>query len=548
MTRAARRGAYRLAAAASAAAACLVLLASCASRASQPETPRATAAPQKAALPAGPSAGPAAAAAQPGLGAEGAPGREAGREAAARGRSSPSIERDEYLKAALADYRCEILKNGAALAVKRRPGQRNAAARILLARDGREESLQAGYDALALAAAARSVSGKGVSLALRLEDWDEIALAMSCPRERLADSLVLVAKALASPVSANGDFDASLREARVAERKDEGDPFVRAQAELLAARYRGAPRSLPPSGTAASLAAATRDKVMRYWSERFDASRLSIVVVGDFEPDALIGALEPEFDALPAGKSGRDPGNKGAAAAAPAGASSGAWFKALAFSGMPGQALIRGEFDAPESPSPDYPAMVVALAALDDLMLEALRAAGLPDRTALPQGAARGIPQGAGTKLSLAASPTASLVVYGAADPAAAKAAIDGAIAAIAGGRCLDPASSAGELASLGACLDAYKSRAIASTYSGSASSEGMAARIALDLSSGGDGTALFRLAARIREVKAEDVARVARQRLLEGKAAWVALGDSELVLGLSPAAFTSRGAAAPKP
>jgi predicted Zn-dependent peptidase len=68
-----------------------------------------------------------------------------------------------------------------------------------------------------------------------------------------------------------------------------------------------------------------------------------------------------------------------------------------------------------------------------------------------------------------------------------------------------------------------------------------MAARIARDLAAGGDGTALFRMAGRIRAVGAEDVVRVARQRLLEGPSGWIALGDPDLVLGLAMSAFVPR-------
>jgi predicted Zn-dependent peptidase len=539
MIRMTGKGACRLAAAA----ACLVLLASCASR---PESPQPAPGPRAAVASPGASASTrtAAAAAARAAAATGTKTVAAATQGDRGAKSAPApTASDEYSKVALADYRCEILKNGVALAVKRRQGQRNATARIVLARDGGEESSQAGYDELAMATAARSFSGKGLSLAPRFDDWDEIALEMVSPPDRMADALALVAKALAYPAFANGDFEASLMEERVAERRESGDPFARAQAELLAARYRTGSRSLPPGGTAASLAAATREKVMRYWSESFVASRLSIVVVGDFDPETLIRALKGAFEALPAGKAYRSAGKSGVDV--PGAALSGAYFKALAFSGMPGQALIKGEFDAPDSSSPDYPAMVVALAALDDLMLDAFRGDMIANRMAVPRGSTRGIVQGARTKLSTAASPTVSVVAYGTTDPTAAKAAIDAAIADLAGGRCLDLSSSNGGLASIGANLEAYKSRAIASTYAGCASSEGMAARIALDLASGGDGTALFRMAARIREVRAEDVARVARKSLLEGPSSWVALGDPELLLGLSPAAFASRSATA---
>jgi predicted Zn-dependent peptidase len=258
---------------------------------------------------------------------------------------------------------------------------------------------------------------------------------------------------------------------------------------------------------------------MRYWSERFRPERLSIVVVGDFEGTALARELEGELGALPA---------VNAAAGARAGSPEPPirpWFKALALSGTPGSALLRGEFGAPEASSPDYPAMTVALAMLDDLLLEGLRGG-------------KGLAYGAWTRLSAASAPSTSIIVYKTGDPSAAKAAVDGAIADLAGGLCVDASSADGALGSVERSLEAYKSRSINAVYAKSASSEGMAARIARDLAAGGDGTAMFRMALRIGEVRAEDVVRVARQRLLDGPSAWIALGDPALVLGLSPSAF----------
>jgi predicted Zn-dependent peptidase len=128
--------------------------------------------------------------------------------------------------------------------------------------------------------------------------------------------------------------------------------------------------------------------------------------------------------------------------------------------------------------------------------------------------------------------------VYKTGNPAAAKAAVDAAISDLAAGLCLDVGDPKGKLGPVSRSLEAYKSRAITASYSRGASSEGMAARIARDLAAGGDGTALFRMAGRIREVRPEDVVRVARQRLLEGPSGWVALGDPDLVTALPLSAF----------
>ncbi|MGA2547276.1 MAG: insulinase family protein [Rectinemataceae bacterium] len=457
--------------------------------------------------------------------------REAYRENVPREKTMPAKERVDYLDAALADYRRETLPNGATLAIKRQAGRRTAAARIVLARDAAGTAKDAGLEALALSAAAMGPSGSasggvelaafeaGGSIELKLEDYDDVALELVCPVEGLAGLLKLVARALASPAFSQGDFDRALRDARVAERRESGDPLLRAAAELRSGLYRGHPYALPPRGTAKSLAGVTREDVMRYWSNSFGAERLSVVVVADADPGELARRIGPSFGALPRRD---DP------AAKPEALPIRPWFRAFPLSATPGSAVIRGEFGAPEASSTDFADLTVALAMLDDLLLEGLRGD-------------RGLAYGAWTRLSAAAAPSASLTVYKTGNPAAAKAAVDAAIADLAAGLCLDVRDASGRLGPVSRSLEAYKSRAITVSYSRGASSEGMAARIARDLAAGGDGTALFRMAGRIREVRSEDVVRVARQRLLEGPSGWVALGDPDLVLALPLSAFVPR-------
>jgi hypothetical protein len=199
--------------------------------------------------------------------------REAGRENFPREKALPGKARVDYLDAALADYWRETLPNGATLAVKRQSGRRTAAARIVLARDAEEKAKDAGLEALALSAAAKGPAGSesgglelaaleaGGAIELKLEDYDDVALELVCPEEKLANLLELAARALASPEFPQGDFDRALREARVAERRESGDPLLRAAAELRSGLYQGHPYGLPPRGTAKSLAGVTREDV-----------------------------------------------------------------------------------------------------------------------------------------------------------------------------------------------------------------------------------------------------------------------------------------------
>jgi predicted Zn-dependent peptidase len=516
------------------------LLAGCATRSASPkpegyERPGASPATSPIASPAAsPASSPAASPiASP---AEKAPSEEA--------RLLPEKERAPYLDTALSDYWLERLPNGTKVAIKRQAGRKTAAARIILGRGSREvESSEAGYDALAFWAALRAAGRSafapaagspepaafkgGSSMELKIDSDDDVAVEILCPTSDAASLLKTVADSLATRSFSQADFDAVLREARVAERRVSGDPLVRAADELRAVRYGDRPYNFPSRGTAASLARATRESVMRYWTNSFAPERLFVVVVGDFEPRTLAWELATSFGGLAPALAGGDraSGSSSENASEPP---IKPWFKALPLAATPGAAVLYGEFGAPAASSADYPALAVALAMLDDLLFERMRGSK----------GTNGIANGSWSRLSTGATHLASVTVYKTGDPIAAKAAVDAAIADLGSGLCLDPSSRDGELGTISTSIETYKSRALAATYARSDSSADIAASIAADLASGGDGTALFRMAERIEEVKSEDVRRVARERLIDGPSAWIALGDPDLVLPLSSASF----------
>lgn len=464
--------------------------------------------------------------------------------------------RRSYLEEALADYWSEALPNGAALAVKRQAGRKNAAARIVLAAgDITVDKAEEGYAALAFSTALRAAEGEagrlyreaaaaGASLRLEADESGNLALEIGCPRDE-AEGLVLCAlRALADPAFGQGDFDLALREARMAARRDSGDPAV-----LAAAIARSVGHSLP-RGTEASLAGATRDKVRRYWLSFFGPDRLSVVVVGDFAAAELGGRLAAALGrALGRAQADAEGAAKGGAAGTVPATGEGAvaprhplpGIAAQGLASMPGSVLLRGYFAAPSPASADYAAMAVALAALDGLLAERL-GLGRPGEARLASGFATSLSEGGPGE-----EPGASVLVYGSAKPEAAKAAVGVAMAELSSGLCIDPASqgparagaaayapggAAASRAPIARCIEAYRLRAIASEYGRLSSSEALAERIAEDLAAGGDGSAVFRMAERIAAVKAEDVARVAKGRLGEARV-WAALGDPALLRGL---------------
>jgi len=270
----------------------------------------------------------------------------------------------------------------------------------------------------------------------------------------------------------------------------------------------------------------TREDVVRFWAKGAGAERLRVAVVGDLDPARLALALEPCLAAIP--RHGADPSPLASPSAArDALPSPRSLAIAEALPAAAGKAFVRAELGVPDASSPDYAALAVALAMIDDIL-----DLGLPDR-------AGAIPPARAAQSSLPATGAGSAILWipDCADPVAARAAFRAAAELLAAGRCLD-ARDRGTVGDIGASLEAYRLRAVAKAYAKADGSAQLAARIARDLAAGGDGTAFFRMADRIAAVGAADVARVARERLVEGPAAWIALGDPKVIAGFAaPAA-----------
>jgi predicted Zn-dependent peptidase len=195
---------------------------------------------------------------------------------------------------------------------------------------------------------------------------------------------------------------------------------------------------------------------------------------------------------------------------------------------MPGAqgSYLRADFSSPDVSNADYPALALGLVMLDDLLLDGLRGS-------------RPMAYAAYTKLSSAAAPSGTIAVTRASSAEGAKAAVEEAIGLIASGQCLSPSGSGH--AAIIESLDAYKLRAITRVYSRGNSAASLADHIARDLAAGGDGSSWFRLADRIRAVKATDIPRIIRNRLVDSPLAWSVVAPPEAAPALEALGFKAK-------
>jgi len=81
--------------------------------------------------------------------------------------------------------------------------------------------------------------------------------------------------------------------------RDRSDPAYDVQAAFRAQAFAGTPIARPVLGTEASLGAITRDDVVAYYKARYVPSNMTLVVMGDFEPNEMLAAVQRTFGAAP---------------------------------------------------------------------------------------------------------------------------------------------------------------------------------------------------------------------------------------------------------
>ncbi len=460
----------------------------------------------------------------------------AGSASVAAGEARPADRRPRqspYLLASLASIERERLASGVVLLARRLPGRGVAAAELLLLRDGSTPSGKDGVEALALSLAARGgrlpsggradlpalVRAAGGSLELKALSEDALALELAAPLDRLPALLEALAASVAAPSFEEADFVAAMRDLRAARLAAEADPARVAAEGLRTEAYRGSPYARPPFGTAESLAALRLEDAAAYWREAVGAERVALVVAGDLGAAELAARVGPALAALPrkGGAAGLlpEPGSAPAIRSRPESA-------ALASARSPApraplsaeppspaaRAHLRAAFPAPPPSSPDYAALSLALVMLDDLLKEEL----LGEKALAGEAAAW---------LAAAAAPSGFLAAEGAASAAKARAGMERALAALASGECAAIADPAGGRAPFAESLDAYRARALVRLFGREGSAAAVAAGMARDLASGGDGTGPARLADGLAAVGPADLERVVREYLDPRRLAW---------------------------
>lgn len=232
----------------------------------------------------------------------------------------------------------------------------------------------AGIEALLLAASERGTqrysrdaiqraaarTGSVVSISLG-EDWTVFGLRTL--QSALDSSWAIFADRLVAPTLHAGDVDLVRAQlvAAARQRRDDPDAEVTYLADSLA--FVGHPYALAPEGTAESLSALTLDQLRRYHAEQIVTSRMLLVVVGNVDRPTVERLVRTTLGQLPAGRytwsPPRPPTQRRAIV--------------LVRRDLPTNYIL-GYYAGPPASHPDYAALRVASAVLSGSLFSEIRA------------------------------------------------------------------------------------------------------------------------------------------------------------------------------
>ena len=306
------------------------------------------------------------------------------------------------------------------------------------------------------------------------------------------------------------------------------DPYGRMVNILHDYTFKDHPYMAYFSGTEESLDNISLEDVKEYYKETFSPERIFVVAVGNFDTQSLYTNLNNSLGKLP---------KKGITIAeVPP-------FKELnqselilePFAASPGVAFVRADFHIPVRAHPDYPALMLASAMLDDLLFQIVR---------IQNSAAYGMwVHTFGFKANYA-----SIVIFKTIVPEKVKHYIDNAIAVLLNGECLgakisvsasgkggigetdDPEAQKGNFVPIEQALEFYKAQYINFYYHAQQTNASIASQILNSLVYTGDYKDYLYYIERINAVTTDDIIQVASKYFFEQPMTWIVLSSQDML------------------
>ena len=150
--------------------------------------------------------------------------------------------------------------------------------------------------------------GEGFEIAPRIEalggsinaftSYDNTVYHIVIPTKAFDQGFGLLIESVKSPAFPQGEIEKEKKVVIEEIKMGEDDPQRRLFKELFSASYSGHPYGRPIIGSEESVSAVTRADILSYFKTHYSPSTMSIVVVGDFDEDRVLGLLEERFSGL----------------------------------------------------------------------------------------------------------------------------------------------------------------------------------------------------------------------------------------------------------
>lgn len=160
--------------------------------------------------------------------------------------------------------------------------------------------------------------GEGYEIAPRIEalggsinaftSYDNTVYHIVIPTEAFDQGFRLLMESVRCPAFPQGEIEKEKKVVIEEIKMGEDDPQRRLFKELFSASYPGHPYGRPIIGYEESVSAMTRADILSYYKTHYSPGTMSIVVVGDFDEERVLGMLEESFSGSIAGLSVPRPG------------------------------------------------------------------------------------------------------------------------------------------------------------------------------------------------------------------------------------------------
>lgn len=336
------------------------------------------------------------------------------------------------------------------------------------------------------------------------------------------DLFPIFADAFLHPAWNAEEFPRVINDFKLQKQQAENDPYALAVQLLRESFFAGHPYDAYWQGEGYSLEGISLDDVKKYYADTVTSGRMFLIAVGNFDTEKLLPKLNATFGAMPRAGYTRPPVPSFQGNVKPD-------LIVETFAQSEGLAYVRGNFAAPTTDSPDYPATLVSFSLLNDILFEIVRTRN---------GACYSI----GASMHGFSAPYGDITVYKTAVPGKVKPLIDQSIAVLASGRSMGGnvnASAAGKsgigtaeqagaaaFVPIADALPFYKAQALTEFYSGQQTNASVAAQIASSIIYHGDYRDYLLMIDRIQAVTADDVVRVTKKYLINNPTLWIVLGD----------------------